>query len=435
MDVTPFKSLTREGYDVAVAYDYTELEPVGDFDPARYSEIVILSWSFGVAAAAMFMMQHPELPITRAMAVNGTPWPEDELRGIPAAVCRGTLEGLTDRNLRKFMMRMCGGATAWKRFEPSAPARTDIEELKTELSRICGRESLPEGVTALFDSVHIGLTDAIVPPDNQHRAWSGHHCVVSHPDWPHLPDFQALINTEVVPKSLVNRSFGKAANTYVANAGVQSTVAGHLDALWRRHDDGRRYKRIIEVGAGTGLFTHRYAADRQIGSLELWDIADYSGCDTVAGAVRRQTDAELAIISEPERSADAIVSASTLQWFNSPARFMQRCGRVLTSGGMMVLSVYGPDTFREIAHLQTARLPYMTLEQWCASIPQELQLIEAYEEKIVSDFASAKALVEHLRGTGVNAVGGNSIAAARFLVNLKAAELTYHPIYLLLYKP
>ena len=49
MDSRPFSSLSYPGYDVAVVWDYTDLEsplPISD----DYCEICLIAWSYGVYA-------------------------------------------------------------------------------------------------------------------------------------------------------------------------------------------------------------------------------------------------------------------------------------------------------------------------------------------------------------------------------------------------
>ncbi len=70
----PFATLGREGYDTAVVWDYADPRPVDPALLSRYAEICVVAWSFGVPYAARFIAgHHDSLPITRCVAVCGTP--------------------------------------------------------------------------------------------------------------------------------------------------------------------------------------------------------------------------------------------------------------------------------------------------------------------------------------------------------------------------
>ena len=53
------------------------------------------------------VLQDMDLPICERVALNGTVTPVDDLKGIPQQVFEGTLEGLNEVALEKFIRRMC----------------------------------------------------------------------------------------------------------------------------------------------------------------------------------------------------------------------------------------------------------------------------------------------------------------------------------------
>ena len=93
--------------DLIIIYDYRDLNiDLSIFD--GYSNIYIFAWSFGVFAASKFIEdRHSSLPIVYKMAINGTQYPIDDLRGIPSNIFDGTANNLDSRNLRKFYRRIC----------------------------------------------------------------------------------------------------------------------------------------------------------------------------------------------------------------------------------------------------------------------------------------------------------------------------------------
>lgn len=170
MDKTPFQAYCFK-QDVLLCYDYSDL----NFDTsllAGYERLRVVAWSMGVWVAAWMMLQHPEWPVRKRVAVNGTLFPVDALRGIPPAVFSGTLSGLSASTLVKFRRRMCGTASAYADFEKLAPRR-ELESLRDELYQLEGfyRAASKNGF-GLWDEVYVGTSDLIFPTANQMRAWS-----------------------------------------------------------------------------------------------------------------------------------------------------------------------------------------------------------------------------------------------------------------------
>lgn len=170
-DESPFRTLRPERADWMICYDYRTL----DFDSGPltgYAGITLVGWSMGVWVACRTMERHPGLPVTDSLAINGTPYPIDERRGIPPAVFDGTLRHLDARRLWKFQRRICGSAEAHRDFLRTAPQRP-VEELTEELSairRMCVEAS---GTPFVWSKAVVGTEDLIFPPENQRRAWAG----------------------------------------------------------------------------------------------------------------------------------------------------------------------------------------------------------------------------------------------------------------------
>lgn len=183
MDENPFKGYLPSGYDFAIAYDYRSFA----FDETFLkpcSEIKIVAWSMGVWAASQ-LLQDKNYPITEAIAVNGTPFPVDDRKGIPHEIFAKTLGGMDENMLGKFRRRMCGSSDVLKRFLEKAPERS-LENLREELGSIGKNASGSPPSSFKWDKVYIGSRDKIFPAANQMRAWEGTDYAVT--DWEHYPD-------------------------------------------------------------------------------------------------------------------------------------------------------------------------------------------------------------------------------------------------------
>lgn len=407
-DESAFAALRCPGYDIAVASDYSELLPP---EITGYSEIVLLAWSLGVHAAELTAAR---LPLTLTIAVCGTPTPVSDLTGIPEAIWHATAEGLSEASLTKFRRRM--GAASMNRGDRS------IESLRAELL------AFPtDAVPFRWDRAIIASDDRIFPPANQLRAWQG-RAEITEIAGPHTPDFQQIVDRFVINKQLVGSRFAKGLPTYDGAADVQHRIADHLFSLWQKH--GLQTSSVLEIGVGSGYFTSLYSRKLRNAAITLWDIAPAS--DRVIEA-----DAEAALPTVSEHFG-AIVSASTMQWFNSPAAFLLQVARVLEPGGLAVLSTFGPETFGELSRAGVVGLPYLSESSLRRIVPADMEILELHSGLIVKSFAEPIDVFRHLQATGVNGRRSerplSEIIASYPRAVGGRCELTYQPVYLLLRK-
>lgn len=169
MDSTLHAQIHSASCDWMICYDYRSLE----FDPSMlqdYSDITLIAWSMGVWVASQIMKQHPTLPVSQSIAINGTLSPIDDLKGISHTVFEGTLQGLTELTLQKFQRRMCGSSAEYKAFQTVAPQRP-VEELKKELAAIQQHFLASSPSAFRWRKAVIGKGDRIFLPENQRRAW------------------------------------------------------------------------------------------------------------------------------------------------------------------------------------------------------------------------------------------------------------------------
>lgn len=426
MDAMPFMDLHCEGYDIAVAYDHRQ---PADSKAVRalgaYSEICVIAWSFGVIAATGFMLAHPSLPLTARIAVNGTLHPVHDTMGIPTAIFKGTLHSLSETVLEKFDRRMCSNRRDLSRFLASGIRRRDIPLLADELRAISSMPPMGEHA-ALWDTVYIGRNDLIIPTANQIEAWEGHPDVRS-ADCAHLPDFQWIIDHAIINKALVALRFRTSAATYHTLATVQRDTACALAESIAGVIGSNPVADALEVGSGTGLLTREIVRTVSPVRLMLWDIAPIP--DSLPG-IHRQCDAEAAAAQLPDHSLDLIASASTIQWFNSPATFIRQCRRALRPGGLLALSTFGPDNFAELKPFISTPLHYPDAARWEKMLAEAgFSHIDITESRRSLTFPSSADLLRHIRQTGVNALSQPaSVASARAILHSGITTLTYHPL-------
>lgn len=159
---------TGPGRDILMLWDYRDMTL--DPDLLRgYGRISLLAWSMGVWAAGKALGEAGMVNGLR-LAVNGTPFPIDDGRGIPTAIFDGTLNGLSERTLAKFRRRMCGSSDTLESLLACGLNRS-AEELRDELAAIGDRARNTVSSPLRWDKAVVGDRDMIFPPAGQHQAW------------------------------------------------------------------------------------------------------------------------------------------------------------------------------------------------------------------------------------------------------------------------
>lgn len=442
MDSRPFATLMRPGYDVAVLWDYSSLNIDWSF-AGSYSEICVVAWSLGVYASAVSTYAI-DSRITRRIAVNGTLYPVDRRRGIPENIFKGTLDGLDARNLLKFYRRVCGSRERFDDFAKNMPER-DINQLKTELEAFYPLPLLAHEPLKRWDIAVIGRDDAIFPAVNQWRAWQGTPMEIF--DEPHLIDLQKVIDRYIVDKQRMSVRFAERRDTYNDNTPVQTDIITRMCDMMRAqhiHELASvRGARILEIGCGTGILSRNIDSwcGCDGGYFEMWDIA---GPAPLQGDKRlfNKTDAETELMRCPSASFDIIATSSTVQWFNSPLRFMLECSRVLTSGGYLALSTFTRGNLHEVTQATGRSLPLLSKQQWLDIVPQSFEIVDCYAYSHSLEFNSAIEVFRHLKNSGVNSLDRDASGLAtlqqaltRYSEGLDGKfRATYRPLILILRK-
>ncbi|MFZ4523962.1 MAG: DUF452 family protein [Chlorobium sp.] len=180
------ESLTGLTHDLLVCHDYRTLALATEVmeDLARYKDITIIAWSFGVWVA-----QHTSLPpITKAIAINGTLYPVNAAKGISPDVFQATLSSWSEENRHRFNRRMCGSREALALFSSMSPDRTAADQ-QEELALLKEHVLAAAGSTSAawsYDHAIIGGRDLVFPAQQQYMAWKGlPQTIIS--DMPHFP--------------------------------------------------------------------------------------------------------------------------------------------------------------------------------------------------------------------------------------------------------
>lgn len=248
----------------------------------------------------------------------------------------------------------------------------------------------------------------------------------------------------------VHDSFRRSLGSYHAEASVQARIARHLSTLLVQAGAPNAFDRVFEFGAGTGHLTGALLDRFTVSELTLNDLV--AECRPHLAPLVGDRVSGWSFLSGPVESAplsgvyDLIASASTVQWLDDPAAVLAHLSAHLRPGGWMALSGFGPGQFAELDALgATGAAPhYATVAEWRTLLPADLSLVEAEEHSERQHFADLRALLRHLRQTGVNGRAGGAWTRGQ-LASIEDAyrqrhsdggklRLTYAPVYLVLRK-
>lgn len=244
----------------------------------------------------------------------------------------------------------------------------------------------------------------------------------------------------------IHNRFTRALSSYDQQADAQHRISEKLVSLLTAHT-GNQYKRLLEIGCGTGGFTRHLKNQCRIDEWVLNDLCD---------ACREKT-ATLFPVTPPRFIPgdaeevdfpgvfDLIASASAFQWMREPEQFLHRLAGLLTPGGVLLFSTFAPGNLLEIKELTGKGLVYPTAGQLTSWLSSDLQMLHLEEETITLSFDSPLEVLRHLKATGVTATGDGSWTRGqqalfcqqyieRFQTADKQVSLTYRPLYLLAVK-
>lgn len=240
------------------------------------------------------------------------------------------------------------------------------------------------------------------------------------------------------------RNFSRGAAAYEIAAALQREIAAELFNLYPLNDP----QRILELGCGTGFLSSHYA--------QTFPNADYTALDLSSGMLEVYNQrvgfghtvlADAEEYSCEEESLDAIVSASTLQWFQHLPRTLANYHRFLRPGGEIVISAFGPDFFREFRSCAPVELDgcwpsFYTPEELHSLFAQagfgELRTQRSLKKQ---SFDDVRCMLRTMNELGFGPLGetplsqGRVRALMRDLQSLPQLELSYDIVFLKATRP
>ncbi len=214
----------------------------------------------------------------------------------------------------------------------------------------------------------------------------------------------------------IRRNFARRVRSYDRHACMQRLMAHGLVAVAR--EVMGRARRILEIGCGTGYFTHLLRQANPEAHLIALDL-DASLVETArrrlgaaAGVEWLVADGEI-----PLRGAyDLIIANATFQWFTRPAETLANYYQSLAPGGTLSFSTLGPGTFQELAGALAQAAENLNLSN-SLKIPAQdfgdrstwsdclsgagFRQVQLSREMVTTTFPSVREFLKALQATGV----------------------------------
>lgn len=254
----------------------------------------------------------------------------------------------------------------------------------------------------------------------------------------------------VPDQTKILQSFRRSLNHYHDNAIIQAEIAKTLIKHFQASDAPEQFGHVLEFGCSTGLLTQQLISQFNIKQFTVNDLVEESQHFVTPilneASCRWQFRAgAIETIDLPEKY-DLIASTSTIQWiFDTPA-LLNKLTYSLAPGGWLMLSTFADTHFSELQMIgsKAQATHYINAADWPALIHDNLTIKFVRQEEKKVYFPTVRAMLSHLRQTGVNGNAGQ-IWSRQKLVQFESeyeahfsddngVYLTYAPVYIIVRK-
>ncbi|MCX5696898.1 MAG: malonyl-ACP O-methyltransferase BioC [Candidatus Omnitrophica bacterium] len=235
-------------------------------------------------------------------------------------------------------------------------------------------------------------------------------------------------------KQAIVKAFSRCARLYDDYADIQKQAAEEL-AGWI-HTDG--FRRILEIGCGTGNYTLRLKNKFEYSGLLAVDISQ----EMIEVARNKLQGREVEFVTADAENFsfpgefNLITSNACFQWFVDLEKAFLEYEKMLTPGGWIIFSIFGPRTFFELndalaACLKDKSIPaaaFLPRDKIAGILNRNFNGIEIREEIYRETFPCLRDLLRKIKYTGIRgeAVNSKAILGPKSLKKIEEAYLDMH---------
>jgi len=231
-------------------------------------------------------------------------------------------------------------------------------------------------------------------------------------------------------KKIIIRNFSRYAYAYDRYADIQKCIAYELLELIK----GDGIAKILEIGCGTGNYTLLLREKFSNAKLKAIDIS--SRMIEVASRKLKNKHIEF-ILKDAENinfdeNFDIITSNACFQWFDDLGRAIIKYKNLLNKNGVILFSLFGPDTFGELnislrhtfRDMPLSNSNLIPLEEIKNILRKNFRESEVKEKRYEESFSCLRDLLNKIKYTGIR---GNGLSGKIFFTpgHLKKLEETY----------
>ena len=209
-------------------------------------------------------------------------------------------------------------------------------------------------------------------------------------------------------KNRIARCFRRSMHTYDEAATVQNRL---VDRLLQTLDlvPEAAFESVLEIGCCTGTLTEKLCAVKPVQKIYCNDLVPEFEELLQTRFLPDSTTQYIASFGDIEKlvlpsGLSLVISGATFQWLCDLPAFIKRLRTELRSGSWLAFSLFTPGTLKEFSTVTNVELEYATDTDLKTLLKNDFELIrhQSFEDTLF--FSSVRAILSHIRDTGVGGV-------------------------------